>query len=96
MKIDDKLLTKLEVLSSLKIENEKRAAVLEDLGKIVNFVKNLDDLDLTSLQATYTTAQGDTPLREDIPFIDENIINNIFKCSPKNDNEFFIVPKILE
>ena len=41
MKIDNELLQKLEKLSSLKISDEKREGVINQLSEIVSFVENL-------------------------------------------------------
>jgi aspartyl-tRNA(Asn)/glutamyl-tRNA(Gln) amidotransferase subunit C len=96
MNIDDKLLIKLETLSSLKIEKDKRESIINQLSEIVNFVENLNELDLSGCEAAFTTVQGGTPLREDIPNCDEATIKTIIKYAPNSDNGFFIVPKIIE
>ncbi|MFV0482274.1 MAG: Asp-tRNA(Asn)/Glu-tRNA(Gln) amidotransferase subunit GatC [Campylobacteraceae bacterium] len=96
MKIDNKLLTKLETLSSLSIDEEKREKVIKQLSEILSFVENLNELDLKNNEATFTTVKGGTPYREDIPKNDSKIIQTIFKYSPKSGNNFFIVPKIIE
>lgn len=48
MQIDEKLLSKLEKLSALQIEEEKRSEVICELSEIVNFVEKLNELDLSS------------------------------------------------
>lgn len=96
MKIDDKLLTKLETLSSLEIEPQKREQVINQLSEIVNFVENLNELDLENEEATFTTVKGGTPMREDIPSNDKDVIDIILKNSPKHDGRFFAVPTIIE
>ena len=96
MKLDDELLTKLEKLSSLKIDKEKREGVIEQLSEIVTFVENLNELDLQSEEATFTTVKGGTPMREDIPSNDPNIVATILENAPRSENGFFVVPKIIE
>ncbi|MDR2789949.1 MAG: Asp-tRNA(Asn)/Glu-tRNA(Gln) amidotransferase subunit GatC [Campylobacteraceae bacterium] len=96
MNIDGKLLSKLETLSSLKIEGGKREDIINQLSEIVNFVENLNELDLGAYEATFTTVEGGTPFREDIPKNDERIIQTVIKYAPKAQNGFFIVPKIIE
>lgn len=96
MKIDDELLKKLEKLSSLKISDEKREGVIKQLSEIVEFVENLSELPLDNEEATFTTVSGGTPLREDIPHVNPKIVETILKNSPKSENGFFVVPKIIE
>ncbi len=96
MKIDNTLLLKLEKLSSLKISDEKREGLITQLSEIVEFVENLNELNLDSEEATFTTVSGGTPFREDIPHCKPEIVETILQHAPKRDNGFFVVPKIIE
>jgi aspartyl-tRNA(Asn)/glutamyl-tRNA(Gln) amidotransferase subunit C len=96
MNIDDKLLSKLESLSSLKIEDDNRADVIGQLSEIVSFVENLNELDVSGVSATFTTIEGGTPFRADEPRQDESTIKTIIKYAPQSQDGFFIVPKIIE
>jgi len=96
VKIDNELLEKLERLSSLKISDEKREGVINQLSEIVSFVGNLNELDLDGEEATFTTLSGGTPFREDIPSVNTEIIKTILNHAPQSENGFFVVPKIIE
>lgn len=96
MKIDDTLLTKLEKLSSLQIESAKREDTIKEIGQIVDFVENLNELDLENEEASFSTISGGTPFREDIPSNDPKIIKSILENAPKSEGGFFVVPKIIE
>ncbi|MDD2384089.1 MAG: Asp-tRNA(Asn)/Glu-tRNA(Gln) amidotransferase subunit GatC [Sulfurospirillaceae bacterium] len=96
MKIDNTLLQKLEKLSSLKISDEKREGVINQLSEIVEFVENLNELNLDHEEATFTTVSGGTPFREDIPHNKPEIIETILRNAPQSENGFFVVPKIIE
>ncbi len=96
MKVDDKLLSRLEKLSSLKIEEEKKEEIEGQLSEIVGFVENLSKLDVSHIDATFTTIKGGTPLRADEPKSDEHISKMVIDNAPKSENGFFIVPKIIE
>jgi aspartyl/glutamyl-tRNA(asn/gln) amidotransferase, C subunit len=95
MNIDDTLLNKLEKLSSLKINDDKRELVKSQLDGILNFVNILDDLDLSNEKAVVSAANGGTPLREDIPQ-KSDVIDVILKNAPLVNEHFFVVPKIIE
>ncbi len=96
MKIDDKLLQKLEKLSSLQIEDEKKAQTIEQLSEILNFVENLSELDLDSQDASFNILKGGTILRKDEPKQDKQSIQDILKHAPKTQDRFFNVPAIIE
>ncbi len=96
MQIDDKLLAKLENLSALKIDNNKREEVITELSKIVQFVEILNELDLSGEEATFTTLKGGTPFREDKPYVNPEIVDIILENAPKSENRYFVVPKIIE
>lgn len=96
MKIDNKLLEQLEKLSSLEISSEKRDEILKQLSDVVSFVEILDDLDLKSQKATFTTATGETPTRADVAYNDPQVIVDIMKNAPAKNGNFFSVPKIIE
>lgn len=95
MKIDDVLLNKLEKLSALNISADKREDTKKDLSEIVNFVEILNELDLDSFEAAVSTINASTPFREDLAK-KSDVIDIILANSPKHDEHFFILPKIIE
>ncbi len=96
MKIDNELLKKLEKLSSLEIDDSKRDGMINQLTEIVEFIENLNELNLDKEEATFTTVKGGTPLREDVPYVNPQIIKTILENAPKSENSSFVVPKIIE
>ncbi len=96
MQVNDKLLTKLEKLSALQIDKNKREETIEELSKIVKFVEILNELDLKDEIATFTTLKGGTPFRDDTPSVNSEIIQTILANAPKSENGYFVVPKIIE
>lgn len=96
MNIDDALLARLSKLSNLKIDESKKENLKQELGDIVNFVEHLNEIDVGHIDATFTTLEGGTPLREDIAKTDTELVNGILKNAPQKDDRFFVVPKIIE
>ena len=93
MKIDEKLVSRLETLSMVEIEDKEKMA--NDLAEIVEFVEMLNELDTENIDATFSTLNASTPLRED-EVVKNEIIKDILKNAPKSKDGFFIVPKIIE
>ncbi len=96
MQIDDTLLSKLEKLAMIEIPEDKKERMKAELGEVVNFVENLNALDVQGIGADFSVSEGKTPMREDIPALDETIPAQILKNAPKNAEGYFIVPKIIE
>jgi aspartyl-tRNA(Asn)/glutamyl-tRNA(Gln) amidotransferase subunit C len=89
-------LSRLEKLSYLKVNEEKREEIIEQLSEIVGFVDNLSELETDGVDANFTMSDAATPLREDIPKCDPSIHEDILNHAPKSADDFFIVPKIIE
>lgn len=96
MTIDDNTIDKLAKLSSLEIDESKRESLKNELGDIINFVENLNEIDVSHIDATFTTVEGGTPLREDISSQDLEMSKHILSHAPKSEDGYFIVPKIIE
>jgi aspartyl-tRNA(Asn)/glutamyl-tRNA(Gln) amidotransferase subunit C len=93
MKIDDKLLAKLEKLSMIKVENKDE--MINDLNQIVEFVEILQEVNTDNVEATFNVLNASTPMREDIP-VNNDAIKTILEHAPKTEGNYFIVPKIIE
>ena len=96
MQIDDALLTKLEKLSYLEIADDKREEIIKQLSEIVSFVDNLSELDTTDLDPTFGMTDKGTLLRADEPCTSKPISESILSNAPLSEDNFFIVPKIIE
>ncbi len=96
MKFDDTMLQKLEKLSMLKIEEGRREEMIEELEKIVGFVDILSELDTEGLDPSFSTLEGGTPMRKDLPKEDPEIRETILKNAPDAKDDYFVVPSIIE
>ena len=96
MQIDDVLLTKLEKLSFLKVDEDKREEIIGQLSEIVSFVDNLSELNTDNVDDNFAMSDNGTFTREDVASCNESINDNILKHAPLSGNHFFIVPKIIE
>ena len=96
MQIDDALLTKLEKLSYLEISEDKRKEVISQLSEIVSFVDNLSELETKDLDPTFSMTDKGTQLRMDEAKSSKEVSQSILENSPLSEDNFFIVPKIIE
>lgn len=96
MIIDDKLLTKLENLSALKIQDDKKEEFKKQLSEIVNFMEILNEIDLNEFDLNALDSDK-TPLRDDeVKNSNEDIKHIIFSNAPDAKDHYFVVPKIIE
>jgi aspartyl-tRNA(Asn)/glutamyl-tRNA(Gln) amidotransferase subunit C len=95
MIVDDTLLSKLEKLSSLEIKEEQRHELKSQIENIITFVDSLSELDDRLEAIEFPRVDRQLPFREDIP-IKNDVINSIMKNAPKSEENFFVVPKIIE
>ena len=96
MQVDEQLLKKLENLSFLKISDDKRGEIIEQLSEIVSFVDNLSELNTDGVDDNFSMNNNSTFMREDLPMCDTSISDDILKNAPRSEDHFFIVPKIIE
>lgn len=96
MQVDDALLQRLEKLSFITIEESKREEIIAQLSGIVGFVDNLSELNTDNIDDNFAMNDSGTPTREDIPSCNSAINENILENSPRSEENFFIVPKIIE
>ncbi len=96
MLVDDALLKRLEKLSSLTIDDEKREEIISQLSGIVDFVDNLSELDTENVDENFAMNESGTPVREDKSACDSVINDDILEHAPRSEDHFFIVPKIIE
>lgn len=96
MTIDNTTVDKLAKLSSLTIEESRKEQIAKELGDIVSFVINLNEIDVSHVDATFTTISGGQPLREDVASKVDGEAEAIMKNAPKSENNYFVVPAIIE
>ena len=96
MTINNETIDKLAKLSSLDIPQENKEVLSKELDEIIGFVENLNQIDVSSVDATFTTIDGGQQLREDVACKDEEMTEAIMKNAPKSEDNYFIVPAIIE
>jgi aspartyl-tRNA(Asn)/glutamyl-tRNA(Gln) amidotransferase subunit C len=96
MIINNTTIDKLARLSSLSLLNERKKSLANELEDIVTFVENLNEIDVSHVNATFTTIEGGQPLRGDTVFKEKQLSNRIMQNAPKSSDNHFIVPAIIE
>mgnify|MGYP002624551625 CR=1 FL=1 len=95
MQLDNSLISRLEKLARLKLDDSERAALLADLNRILEMVEKINELDTAGIAPLAYPVETNNPLRADEPgthLSPEQALQN----APKHDGQFFQVPKFIE
>ena len=65
MEINDTLVRRLESLAALRLSAEERTRLLPQLARILDYVRQLEDLDVAEVQPTTHVLDLPQPLRAD-------------------------------
>ena len=95
MPIDKNQVKKVAKLSRISLQDNKIDSLSKDLDSILTFVEKLNELDTKEIKTLKSIADKTLEARNDI-IDDGKIKNDILKNSPENNEDFFIVPKVIE
>ena len=95
MPIDKNQVKKVAKLSRISLEDNKIDSLSKDLDSILTFVEKLNELDTKEIKILKSIADKTFEARNDI-VDDGKIKNDILKNSPEKNEDFFIVPKVIE
>jgi aspartyl-tRNA(Asn)/glutamyl-tRNA(Gln) amidotransferase subunit C len=95
MQVDEKLVRRIAGLARIKIKDSEVAALQGELGAILEFVEQLEEVDTTGVEPM--TRVTDMPMRQRKDEVaDGGYPEDIVKNAPLSENNFFLVPKVVE
>ena len=95
MSIDLKTVKHISKLSRISIEDEKAKKLEKDLNSIFKWIEQLNQLNTDKVKPLTSIAETTLRLRKD-QIISKNIREDILKNSPKDNKDYFVVPKVVE
>jgi aspartyl-tRNA(Asn)/glutamyl-tRNA(Gln) amidotransferase subunit C len=85
----------LAQLSNLQLGDEEAARLQTDIGTILSYIQQLDELDTTGVEPTYQVTGLENVWRDDA-VIDDNVTREqLLALSPEAANNQVKVPKVL-
>lgn len=96
MTIDIETARKISHLSRLKIPEDQLPAVVKGLNGILNWVGQLDELDVTGVEPLANVNDKSLGWREQDVVTDGNQPEAILANAPSKTADFFTVPKVVE
>jgi aspartyl-tRNA(Asn)/glutamyl-tRNA(Gln) amidotransferase subunit C len=94
--VDIKTVEKLALLSRLDFNEQEKATLQQEFGKIFDFVSQLEEVDTNNIEPMTSVIQNaSTPQRED------NLMQQISReelqsNAPATEMGFFVVPKVMD
>ena len=95
MTIDLKTVKHISKLARISVDEEKANKLAGDLNSIFNFIEKLNELKTENVEPLTSIAETTLRFRED-KITSDDIREKILKNSPEKNDDFFVVPKVVE
>ena len=95
MTINLKTIKHISKLSRISVDDKKAKKLEGDLNSIFEFIEKLNELDTDKVEPLTSIAETTLKFRTD-EVKSMNIRNQILKNSPEKNEDFFVVPKVVE
>lgn len=95
MSIDLKTVKHISKLSRISIDDQKAKKLEKDLNSIFQWIEQLNQLKTDNVEPLTSIAETTLRFRKD-QIISKNIRDDILKNSPKDNKDYFVVPKVIE
>jgi aspartyl-tRNA(Asn)/glutamyl-tRNA(Gln) amidotransferase subunit C len=95
MQVDEATVRRIARLARIKITDEEATALQKELSGILDWVKQLDEVDTTGIEPMTRVIPMSLKQRRDV-VTDGGIAEDIVRNAPVTDDHFFVVPKVVE
>ena len=95
MSIDKDTLKNISKLARISLDDKKIDALSKNLSSIITFIEKLDELNTDEITPLTSIIDASLKSRKD-ETKDGKIRDQILKNSPEKNDEFFVVPKVME
>jgi len=95
MTIDLKTIKHISKLSRISVDDEKAKKLVGDMNSIFDFIEKLKELNTDNIEPLTSVAEITLKLRVD-EVKSGNIREQVLKNSPDENEDFFVVPRVVE
>ena len=95
MTIDLKTIKHISKLSRISVDDANANKLAGDLNSIFDFIEKLNELNTDNIEPLTSVAETTLKFRTD-EVKSENIRVQILKNSPEENEDFFVVPRVVE
>ena len=95
MTIDLKTIKHISKLSRISVDDAKANKLAEDLNSIFDFIEKLNELNTDNIEPLTSVVETKLKFRKD-EIKSKDIRDEILKNSPDENEDFFVVPRVVE
>ena len=95
MSIDLKTIKHISKLSRISVDEKRAEKFADDLNSIFEFIEKLNELKTDDVKPLTSIAETTLKFRSD-EIKSKNIREQIIKNSPEDNEDYFVVPKVIE
>ena len=95
MSIDLKTIKHISKLSRISVDEKRAEKLADDLNSIFEFIEKLNELKTDDVMPLTSIAETTLKFRSD-EIKSKNIREQIIKNSPEDNEDYFVVPKVIE
>ena len=95
MSIDLKTIKHISKLSRISVGEKKAEKLAGDSNSIFDFIEKLNELKTDNVEPLTSVAETTLKLRSD-EVKSKNLRDQVIKNSPKENEDYFVVPKVIE
>ena len=95
MKVDEATVRSIARLARIEITDEEAKALEKELSGILDWVKQLDEVDTSGVEPMTAVVSTSLKMRED-RVTDGGIADDVVANAPAREDHFFVVPKVVE
>ena len=93
--VDTATVEKIARLARIRLPEERKQPIAEDLNRILNWIEELSEVDTDGVAPLASVTGHSLPLRSD-EISDGNVADKILSNAPEEASVFFVVPKVVE
>ena len=93
--LDMKIVQRVAKLSALAVEEKELATYARDLGGIIHWVEQLNELDVSAVEPMVGAENAQLRMRDD-EVTDGNCREAVLSNAPERIADFYAVPKVVE
>ena len=95
MIVDEKTVRRIARLARIKVTDEEAKGLEKELSGILDWVKQLDEVDTTGVEPMTRVVPITLKMRDDV-VTDGDIADDVTANAPETAERMFVVPKVVE
>ena len=95
MQVDEATVRRIARLARIKISDDEARGLEKELSGILNWVEQLDEVDTANIEPMTRVVAQELKMRDDV-VTDGEIADQVTANAPLAEDNFFVVPKVVE